>query len=171
MWIFIMETRHRIHPIILQRAREMRHPQTPAEATLWRAIRNRNISYKFRRQHPIERFIIDFYCAQAKLCIELDGESHLDADQMEYDAARTEYLESLGYKVIRFTNNDVRYTLDAVAVEIIRVIESRLSSPSPFEGRVPFRVEGRDEGEILTPHHFDRLSAPPSPLPKGRGDA
>jgi len=135
-----METRYRIHPIILQRAREMRHPQTPAEATLWRAIRNRNLGYKFRRQHPINRFIIDFYCAQAKLCIELDGESHLEADQMEYDAARTEFLEYLGYKVIRFTNNDVRYTLNAVVDEIARVIESRLSSPSPLKG------EGRDEG-------------------------
>jgi very-short-patch-repair endonuclease len=126
-----METRHRIHPILLERAREMRHPQTPAEATLWHGIRNRNLGYKFRRQHPIDRFIIDFYCAQAKLCIELDGESHLEADQMEYDAARTEYLEYLGYKVIRFTNNDVRYNVQAVVDEIVRVIESRLSSPSP----------------------------------------
>jgi very-short-patch-repair endonuclease len=74
---------------------------------------------------------IDFYCAQAKLCIEIDGESHLEAEQMEYDAARTEYLEYLGYKVIRFTNNDIRYTLNAVAAEIVRVIESRLNSPSP----------------------------------------
>lgn len=127
-----METRHRIHPIILQRAREMRHPQTPAEATLWHGIRNRNLGYKFRRQHPIDRFIIDFYCALAKLCIELDGDSHLEAGQMEYDAARTEYLEYLGYKVIRFTNNDVRYNIHAVVDEIVRVIESRLSSPSPF---------------------------------------
>ncbi|MBI5353698.1 MAG: DUF559 domain-containing protein [Chloroflexi bacterium] len=126
-----METLHRIHPIILQRAREMRHPQTPAEAALWGAIRNRNLGFKFRRQHPIDRFIIDFYCAQAKLCIEIDGESHLEASQMEYDAARTEYLEYLGYKVIRFTNNDVRYTLNAVAAEIIRVIESILNAPSP----------------------------------------
>lgn len=127
-----METHHRFHPIILQRAREMRHPQTPAEATLWRATRNRNLGYKFRRQHPIDRFIIDFYCAQAKLCIEIDGESHLEADQMEYDAARTEFLERLGYRVIRFTNNDVRYNINAVVDEIARVIESRLNPPSPL---------------------------------------
>ena len=123
-----METRYRIHPIILQRAREMRHPQTPAEATLWRAIRNRNLGYKFRRQHPINRFIIDFYCAQVKLCFELDGESHLETDQMEYDAARTEFLEYLGYKVIRFTNDDVRYNIHAVVDEIIRQVEMRLAS-------------------------------------------
>jgi very-short-patch-repair endonuclease len=62
----------------LQLARELRHPQTPAEATLWRAICNRNLAYKFWRQHPIDRFVIDFHCAQAKLCIEIDGASHLD---------------------------------------------------------------------------------------------
>ena len=123
-----MEPRHRIYPPILERAREMRHPQTPAEATLWRALRNRNLNYKFRRQHPIDRFIIDFYCAKANLCIEIDGESHLDPEQQKYDAARTEFLEDLGYKVIRFTNNDVRYTLDAVATEIINTIEKILSA-------------------------------------------
>ena len=123
-----METRHRIYPPILERAREMRHPQTPAEATLWRALRNRNLNYKFRRQHPIDRFIIDFYCAKANLCIEIDGESHLDPEQQKYDATRTEFLEDLGYKVIRFTNNDVRYTLDAVATEIINTIEKILSA-------------------------------------------
>jgi very-short-patch-repair endonuclease len=135
-----METRHRIYPPVLQRAREMRHPQTPAEATLWRAIRSRNLGYKFRRQHPIDRFVIDFYCAQAKLCIEIDGDSHFEPGQEEYDAARTIVLEELGYKVMRFTNHDVRYNLHAVVDEIIKVIESILNAPSPFQG------EGRDEG-------------------------
>ena len=121
-----METRHRIHPIILARAREMRHVQTPAEATLWHALRNRQTGFKFRRQHPIYRFIIDFYCAEAKLLIEVDGESHLETDPAAYDNARTEYLEDLGYKVIRFTNNDVRYNIHAVASEILEIVESRI---------------------------------------------
>lgn len=127
-----MESRHRIYPPILQAAREMRQPQTPAEATLWRALRNRNLKYKFRRQHPIKRFIIDFYCAQAKLCIEIDGASHLEPGQQEYDAARTAYLEDLSYKVIRFTNDDVRYNIHAVVDEIIRTIESTIN---PLPGR------------------------------------
>lgn len=126
-----METRHRIYPPLLQRAREMRHSQTPAEATLWRGIRDRNLGYKFRRQHPIDHFIIDFYCAEAKLCIEVDGSSHFEAGQKEYDDARTTYLEELGYKVIRFTNDDVRYNIHAVVDEIARAIESRLNPPSP----------------------------------------
>jgi very-short-patch-repair endonuclease len=122
-----METRHRIHPVILAHAREMRHPQTPAEATLWHALRNRRTGFKFRRQHPIYRFIIDFYCAKAKLLIEIDGESHLEQSQAEYDQVRTEYLEALGYKIIRFTNNDVRYNLNAVANKILQTIEIRIT--------------------------------------------
>jgi len=122
-----MATRHRIHPVILARAREMRHPQTPAEATLWHALRNRQTGFKFRRQHPIERFIIDFYCAEAKLLIEVDGESHLQPDQEEYDKARTEYLEDLGYKVIRFTNNDVKYNIKVVADEILQTVKNRIA--------------------------------------------
>lgn len=63
----------------------------------------------------------------AKLCIEIDGDSHLNLQQQEYDLARTEYLEELGYKVIRFTNDDVRYRIYAVIEEIMRVVGSRLS--------------------------------------------
>jgi very-short-patch-repair endonuclease len=116
-----MEPRHRFNPIILQHAREMRHPQTPAEATLWHHLRNRNLDFKFRRQHPIERFIIDFYCAEVKLCIEIDGDTHLEQEQQEYDSARTEVLESIGCRVIRFTNNDVRHNINAVVQEILEI--------------------------------------------------
>lgn len=114
-----VEKRHRIHPGIRTFARELRQPQTPAEATLWKYLRNRNLEYKFRRQHTIDFFIIDFYCAQVKLCIEIDGGTHLAKEQQEYDKARTEYLESLGRKVIRFTNNDVRFNIHAVVQQII----------------------------------------------------
>ena len=114
-----MEKRHRIHPVTRQFARELRKPQTPAEATLWKHLRNRNLEYKFRRQHAIGFFIIDFYCAEVKLCIEIDGDTHLTKEQQEYDAARTEYLESLGRKVIRFTNDDVRFNIQAVVQQII----------------------------------------------------
>jgi very-short-patch-repair endonuclease len=122
-----MEKRHRIHPTILAHAREMRHVQTPAEAMLWRTLRNRHTASKFRRQHPIDRFIIDFYCAEAKLLIEIDGESHLLLGQKEYDEARTKYLEDLGYKLIRFTNTDIRYNIHAVVDEILQTVKSRIA--------------------------------------------
>ncbi|MBL8102531.1 MAG: endonuclease domain-containing protein [Anaerolineales bacterium] len=121
-----MEKRLRIHPTIRQFARELRQPQTPAEVTLWRQLRNRNLKYKFRRQHPIDFFIIDFYCAEAKLLIEIDGPSHLEKEQKEYDQARTEYLETIGYKVIRFTNDDVRYNIHAVVTAILEEAEKRI---------------------------------------------
>lgn len=113
------EPRHRIHPVIRQFARELRQPLTPMEAALWRILRNRNLNYKFRRQHEFEFFIIDFYCAEVKLCIEIDGDTHSTIEQQEYDAARTEYLESLGRAVIRFTNQDVRYNINAVVQGIL----------------------------------------------------
>ena len=122
-----MKTRHRIHPIILAHAREMRHPQTSAETIVWKVLRNKSTGYKFRRQHPIDMFIIDFYCAEAKLLIEIDGDSHFIPKQEEYDKARTEYLEDLGYKLIRFTNNDVRYNIHVIADQIMRTVENRIS--------------------------------------------
>jgi very-short-patch-repair endonuclease len=119
-----MEPRDRIHPTIRKIARELRQPQTPAEATLWRYLRDRNLEYKFRRQHPIDSFIIDFYCAKAKLLIEVDGEIHFQKAQIEYDQARTEHLERLGYKVIRFTNDDIRYNINIVISKIIEEVKT-----------------------------------------------
>jgi very-short-patch-repair endonuclease len=123
------EPRHRILPAILARSRELRHPQTPAEATLWHVLRNRNFGYKFRRQHPIGPFIIDFYCAEVRLCIEVDGPSHFEDNQQEYDATRTSYLESLGYHVIRCTNDAIRYNINGVIAEIENIIHDLRNQP------------------------------------------
>src|SRR5512143_1668684 len=119
------EKQHRLYPPILQATRELRQPQTPAEQKLWSRLRNHQLDgLKFRRQHPIDKFIIDFYCAEAKLCIEVDGDSH--AEQVEYDEARTAYLNELGYTVIRFTNREVfaqcAAVLQAIADECRRLI-------------------------------------------------
>jgi len=97
----------------------MRHPLTPAEQKVWARVRNRQLGYKIRRQHPIFRFIADFYCVEARLAIEIDGDTHAEPDQAEYDAARTAWLEARGHHVIRFHNDDVHHNLDAV-LEAIR---------------------------------------------------
>lgn len=99
----------------------MRHPLTPAEAKLWAQVRNQQLGYKIRRQHPIGHFIADFYCAQAKLVIEVDGDSHAEPDQAEYDTARTGWLEARGYYIIRFQNDEVHRNLQAVLKELHRV--------------------------------------------------
>jgi very-short-patch-repair endonuclease len=116
------EKRHRIHPVIRERARQLRQPQTPAEAKLWNHLRRKQLGdLKFRRQHPIDRFIVDFYCAEHKLVIEVDGDTH--AMQEEYDAARTEWLQDRGYRVIRFTNDEVHRQLPAVLETIMAACE------------------------------------------------
>jgi very-short-patch-repair endonuclease len=114
-------------PTILQLARDHRHPLTPAEAQVWSRVRNRGLRFKIRRQHPIWRFIADFYCAEAKLVIEIDGDSHAEPDQEDYDRARTEWLEERGYKVIRIMNEDVHKHLEDALKEIYLVCEERVA--------------------------------------------
>ena len=99
-------------PKIRTRAIELRKEPTPAEAKLWSRIRNDRLGVNFRRQHAIGNFIPDFVCIEKKLIIELDGSQHLE--QEEYDEERTKYLESQGYKVIRFWNHDVMNNIDSV---------------------------------------------------------
>ncbi len=112
--------RHWRSPVAVQaRARQLRREMTPAEIKLWKNIREGQLDGNhFRRQHAIGRFIVDFFCAKAKLVIEVDGDTH--ADQAEYDAERTQWLvEQKQYHVIRFTNEDVLHNIEAV-VESIR---------------------------------------------------
>ena len=110
-----------IHPATLAHARELRREMTPQEAKLWRRLRGKQLyGLKFRRQHPIFRFIVDFFCYEHKLVIEIDGDSHFEPDQQAYDQARTEWLEHRGLRVIRFTNRDVDTNIDGVLRKIAR---------------------------------------------------
>ncbi|MCI0709396.1 MAG: endonuclease domain-containing protein [Chloroflexi bacterium] len=105
------------------RAREMRKNATKAEVVLWQALRRQQVhGFKFRRQHPFGPYIADFYCAKAKLVIELDGASH--EGQAEYDADRTNYLATLGLRVIRYSNEDVLRNLEGVVADISDVLLS-----------------------------------------------
>lgn len=116
---------------LLKFAREMRHDGAPAEQRLWKCLRDRQLNgYKFRRQRPIGRYVADFVCVDERLIIELDGDSH-DVRQV-YDQARTDALQSLGYRVLRFTNVDVLENLDGVLNEILRQLEEFGKSPSPL---------------------------------------
>ena len=125
-----VEKEKRIHPTILARARELRRPMTPQETKLWQHLRGKQLyGIKFRRQHPIFRFILDFYCPQYKLVIEIDGESHAEPDQQRYDEARTAWLEEeQGLRVIRFANQDVDTNLEGVLAEIARACGVELAS-------------------------------------------
>lgn len=106
------------------RAIELRKELTPAERKLWALIRNDQLGVNFRRQHAIGNYIPDFVCIKKKLIIELDGGQHVE--QVEYDAERTKYLESQGYKVIRFWNNEVLNDINGVIRNIQFALESAL---------------------------------------------
>lgn len=127
----IREKRHRIHPVMLQRSRDLRHPLTPAEAKVWARVRNRQLGFKIRRQHPVGRFITDFACPETKLIIEIDGATHTAPDQVEYDLARTAWLEAQGYQVIRFTNTEVHQQLEAVVETIRQTNVAHQPKPDP----------------------------------------
>jgi very-short-patch-repair endonuclease len=93
---------------IFEKAHELRKKMTLPEKITWDELKNRRIfKVKFRRQHPIDIFIADFYCHEIKLAIEIDGEVHLDEDVKEYDEGRTHDIEKLGVTILRFTNNEV----------------------------------------------------------------
>ncbi len=113
-----------------QRARALRKNQTAAERRLWSAIRNRRLAgCKFRRQHPINNFIVDFACLERKLVIEVDGGQH--AEEIKKDAERTTALEKVGFRVLRFWNHDVLKNMDAVLETILANLEGDAPSPHP----------------------------------------
>lgn len=107
-----------------QAARLLRQHLTPAEARLWSALNRRQLAgLKFRCQHPVGRFIVDFYCPSCKLVIEVDGDIHWQ--QKAYDEARTEQLQSFGYQVLRFTNEEVLNDLQTVLAHILETAKAR----------------------------------------------
>lgn len=105
-------------------ARRGRRDMTPAEKALWAALRGKKLGgLKFRRQHPLGPFILDFYCPARKLVVELDGAGHAEQGQKSYDAARTERLNDYGCRVIRFRNEEVLHDLPSVLARILEAGE------------------------------------------------
>jgi very-short-patch-repair endonuclease len=105
-------------------AREMRHTPTRAEEILWQRLRNRKVmGYKFRRQHAIDRFVLDFYCSELMLCIEVEGDIHQYTQ--EEDTIRSEFLESLGIIILRFSNDQIIYPIETVNDMIQAAIPAR----------------------------------------------
>jgi very-short-patch-repair endonuclease len=107
-------------------AKRLRRTQTNADRILWFRLRDRRLAgLKFKRQFPINRFVVDFFCADAKLVIELDGGQH--SQRVAIDEKRTEILESMGYLALRFWNNDVMRNIEGVMEDIL----SPIRTPDP----------------------------------------
>jgi predicted helicase/very-short-patch-repair endonuclease len=137
LWVTKPELWRKLKPL----ARQMRHKPTPAEAALWNVVRRHGIQgLKFRRQHPIERFIVDFYCPALRLVVEVDGEIHQYT--AEEDALRTEMLEALGMRVLRFTNEDVLHHPD----DVLATLTAAATFPSPRAERGPGGEVGFERG-------------------------
>lgn len=113
--------KHRQTPRSTERARSLRQDSTTPERILWGMLRNRQLDgFKFRRQHPVGPFVADFYCAEAALIVELDGESHVG--RYVEDRQRTAYLNQQGLRVLRVTNDDLVQHPQAVADAIARAV-------------------------------------------------
>ena len=144
---------------VVAAARKLRRSSTEVERILWYRIRDKQIEdFRFRRQRPIGKYIVDFVCLDAMLIIEVDGGQHADA--VLADAARTRFLESLGYRVLRFWNNEVIENLEGV-LERIReaLLQPANSNPTPT---LPLAGEGAESTNA------DVSARTPSPATRGK---
>ncbi|CAN5446112.1 hypothetical protein BH10PSE1_BH10PSE1_16380 [soil metagenome] len=169
----------------VSRARVQRRALTPPEARLWVFLRRRGLGdLKFRRQHPIGPYVLDFYCAEAKLAVEVDGAGHDHPERVEHDRHRTAWLAARGIAVLRLAAEDIRTNLDGVLVAIRTAAEAPMrgqeplhpstpsGSPSPFAKR---RTGRRLNGKVRSPpstairyvrappldqHHLTKLPTP-----------
>lgn len=106
-----------------ERARRLRREQTPAEEKLWALLKRERLGVKFRRQHPIGPYFVDFVCIESELIIELDGSQHGTPEGHAYDAERTAYLNAAGFQVLRFWNHEV---LDHLP-QVLKTIQNHLN--------------------------------------------
>ena len=128
----------RITAAVKKRSRQLRREMTDAERRLWKRLRQRQFNgYKFRRQHPLGPYVLDFVCLEAKLVVEADGGQHIE--RSDYDRRRTLWLEQKGYRVLRFWNDQILNSIDEVSAVIWQALISELQPPSPPS---PFQGEG-----------------------------
>jgi regulatory protein len=141
-------------------ARDLRGKSTDAESRLWYLLRDRRFTgHKFRRQHPVADYILDFYCPEQQLAIELDGGQH--AEQQSYDERRAHVLAGLGIRVLRFWNHDVLQQTEAVLQVIHDALDTATPHPQPLSPHA-----GRGENVRPAPYVQEVL---PSPHAMGRG--
>ena len=134
--------------LIFQKAEELRNRMTPAEEVLWKLIHINEWKLKFRRQHPIWNYVVDFYCHKLKLVIELDGGIHEQEEVKKYDEARETHLKEFGLTVLRFKNEQVLSNSDEVLREIAKIIAQLSSTPLGDGGREGGGDVGRDKNKL-----------------------
>lgn len=121
------------NPKLLPLAKKLRANMTLSEVLLWNELKGRQLGFQFSRQIPIDNFIVDFYCKDLMLALEIDGSSHHPEEQQIKDKARQERLESLGVHFLRFDDLDVKKNIKWVLNEIWRWIENQKPTPNPSQ--------------------------------------
>jgi very-short-patch-repair endonuclease len=124
-------------PLIFERANQLRKHQTESEKLLWEILKNKQmLGLRFKRQHPIDKYIADFYCHSLKLVIEVDGKIHFNPEKIEVDRERTAIMENFGIIVTRFTNDAILQNIEIVrtSIEMIcsKMIFEQTRPPSPL---------------------------------------
>jgi ATP-dependent helicase HrpA/adenine-specific DNA-methyltransferase len=129
----------------IERARQLRKDDTWAEKLMWRWLRDRRFSgYKFRRQHPLGDYYLDFFCEAAELNVELNGSQHGFPDQRKHDLEREKFLQSRGIKTLWFWNSDLRRNAQSIRDTIFNELQARAPRPLPDYTR-PMPVERKTE--------------------------
>ncbi len=127
----------RIHPVAKERARTLRTAMSDAEKRLWGRLRKRQVdAYRFRRQHPLGRYIVDFVCLEARLVVEVDGGQPME--RVGYEQKRSAWRGKHGFRVLRFWNHEVMNQTEAVMTVISEALHASIqppSSPSPWQGQ------------------------------------
>ncbi len=159
---------------LTNRARSLRKSQTEAERKLWKHLRNRQLDgYKFYRQYPIHPYYVDFVCRTADLIVELDGGQHNQDDIIVYDERRTAFLESKGYTVLRFWNNDVLNNIEGV-IEMIGLSLTHSANAATRQSSIALSLKGEGmrekllslQGEDTRPGHGVSVAA----IGEGQGE-
>ena len=123
-----------IPPELLIYARQLRKEQTDAEKLLWHLLRGRRFcGFKFRRQFPVGGYILDFYCHDARLAVELDGGGHNEEEQRRYDEERTKVIQAANIRIVRFWNNDLFNSLE----EVLEELHAQLIAGSAIKEKAP----------------------------------
>jgi very-short-patch-repair endonuclease len=138
----------------------LRNQATPQEVILWSYLRNSKLGFKFRRQHSIGNFIVDFYCPETRLIVEIDGSQHIEQEQ--YDNERTIFFSKLGCNVIRFWNNEINTNIEGVIMKIEEELKNiTTQSHTTLSHNITHNL-------AITPPLPHKASASPPHLRKGR---
>lgn len=152
----------------LSNARELRKNATECERLLWQHLRAHRLQgYKFKRQQPLGLYIADFVCFEARLIIEADGGQH--AEQAEYDNRRDNWLQSQGFTVLRFWNNEIMGNMEGVVERVLAVCKANSPSPQPLPRRGGGAKANAAERQDTDPHQTEATNSPLPLRERGRG--